>query len=218
MLPDLKSEISATPLQKKADEKIITRIPPKKWITWLIISYGFEGLDYIITGTFIVAIADQTKSIRFNSAIIWIVVGFAAIFSCIIWSTLAKKWGYVKTLVIAMFLQAVGIALPVFSLTETSFIISALLFGGTFMGITTIATTLGRLINPMNSSKIIGILTAVYALGQMIGPTIGGIVVHYTKSFQLVLHGAAFIVFLGGMLLVSGIRFERRKNKMESSA
>ncbi|MBL5768757.1 MFS transporter [Heyndrickxia sporothermodurans] len=112
----------------KKDEQIkITNAPPIKWLPWLIIAYGLEGLGYIVTGTFIVSIADKTSLLSIDSAIIWIVVGLGAIPSCIIWSTLAKKWGFVKTLVFSMILQSIGIALPVFWLTQSSLVISALL-------------------------------------------------------------------------------------------
>ncbi|MFB7304246.1 YbfB/YjiJ family MFS transporter [Heyndrickxia sporothermodurans] len=197
----------------KKDEQIkITNAPPIKWLPWLIIAYGLEGLGYIVTGTFIVSIADKTSLLSIDSAIIWIVVGLGAIPSCIIWSTLAKKWGFVKTLVFSMILQSIGIALPVFWLTQSSLVISALLFGATFMGITTLATTLARQMVPKNSSRIIGYLTAFYAAGQMIGPTIAGILLSYTQSFNSALIGAASVVFIGAMLLVSGIRYDRIPN------
>ncbi|MEC1695099.1 YbfB/YjiJ family MFS transporter, partial [Schinkia azotoformans] len=183
-----------------------------KWLPWLIIAYGLEGLGYIVTGTFIVSIADKTSIFSIDPAIVWMVVGLGAIPSCIIWSTLAKKWGFVKSLIFSMILQSIGIALPVFWLSQSSLIISALLFGATFMGITTLATTLARQMSPSNSSRIIGYLTAIYAVGQMIGPTIAGILLSYTQSFNTALIGAASVVFIGAMLLVSGIRFDRMPN------
>jgi MFS family permease len=191
---------------------VITHAPPLKWLPWLIIAYGLEGLGYIVTGTFIVSIAEKTSIFSIDSAFVWMVVGLGAIPSCIVWSTLAKKWGFVKSLIFSMILQSLGIALPVFWLTQSSLIISALLFGATFMGITTLATTLARQIIPKNSSRIIGYLTAIYAAGQMIGPTIAGILLSYTQSFNSALIGAASVVFIGSVLLVSGIRFDRMPN------
>lgn len=200
---------SSNTMIKKDEQLIITQAPPLKWLPWLIAAYGLEGLGYIVTGTFIVSIAGKNPIFSIDPTFVWMVVGLGAIPSCIIWSTLAKKWGVVKTLVFSMILQSIGIALPVFWLTQFSFIISALLFGGTFMGITTLATTLARQMNPSNSSRIIGYLTATYAAGQMIGPTIAGILSSYTQSFNAALIGAASVVFIGAVLLVSGIRFDR---------
>ena len=202
----------------KKDEQIVstqtvsTQAPPLKWLPWLIFAYGLEGLGYIVTGTFIVSIAEKTSIFSVDPAVVWMVVGLGAIPSCIIWSNLAKKWGFVKSLVISMMLQSIGIALPVFWLTPSSLIISALLFGATFMGITTVATTLARQMSPSNSSRIIGYLTAVFAAGQMIGPAIAGILLSYTESFNTALIGAASVVLTGSLLLVSGIRFDRMPN------
>ncbi|WP_407270360.1 YbfB/YjiJ family MFS transporter [Radiobacillus sp. PE A8.2] len=194
---------------KKDEQQINTQVPPLKWLPWLITAYGLEGLGYIVTGTFIVSIAEKSPTFSIDPSFVWMVVGLGAIPSCIIWSTLAKKSGFVRTLLFSMILQSIGIALPVFWLTQASFIISALLFGATFMGITTLATTLARQMSPSNSSRIIGYLTATYAAGQMIGPTIAGILSSYTQSFNSALISAASVVFIGGLLLVSGIRFDR---------
>jgi predicted MFS family arabinose efflux permease len=196
-------------IMKKDAQVVIAQVPPLKWLPWLIIAYGLEGLGYIVTGTFIVSFAEKSATFSRDPAFVWMVVGLGAIPSCIVWSTLAKKWGFVKSLVFSMTLQALGIALPVLWLSQTSLIISALVFGATFMGITTLATTLARQMNPQNSSRIIGYLTAIYAVGQMIGPTIAGILSTYTQSYNSALIGAACVVLIGAVLLVSGIRYDQ---------
>lgn len=195
------------------DEQVeVTQVPPLKWLTWLMVAYGLEGLGYIVTGTFIVSIAENTSIYRIDSSFVWMVVGLGAIPSCIIWSTLAKKQGFVKSLIFSMILQALGIALPVFWLSQTSLMVSALLFGATFMGITTLATTLARQMSPTNSSRIIGYLTAIYAVGQMTGPTIAGVLASFTQSYNAALIGAASVVLIGAIFLIGGIRIDRSPN------
>ncbi|PFO02319.1 MFS transporter [Bacillus sp. AFS076308] len=198
-------------------QEIITQSPPNKWLIWLIIAYGLEGLGYIVTGTFIVSIAEKTSYFQKGATLVWMMVGLAAIPSCLIWSILAKKCGFVKSLVFAMALQSLGMVMPAFWISKTSFILSALLFGATFMGITTLATTLGRQMNPSNSSRTIGILTAIYAIGQLIGPTLAGILSSSTHNFNTALIGASSVVLIGAGLLLNGIQFERRsKGKLIS--
>ncbi|NEU32058.1 YbfB/YjiJ family MFS transporter [bacterium LRH843] len=183
---------------------------PVTWLPWLIAAYGLEGLGYIVTGTFIVAIAAETPSFQGDATFVWMVVGLAAIPSCILWSSLAKKWGFVKPLLLAMTLQSIGIAMPALWLSQSGLIISAILFGATFMGITTLTTTFARQMNPSNSSRIIGYLTAVYAVGQMIGPTIAGMLASVTHDYHAALLGAAAAVLLGAAFLLKGIRFEKK--------
>ncbi len=196
--------------ERGANKEQARQVPPQKWILWLTIAYGLEGFGYIITGTFIVLIADSIPDFNGNATIVWLVVGLAAIPSCIIWSTLANKWGFVKSLIVAMVLQAIGIVFPVFLMSKTGLVISAILFGATFMGITAIVTTLARHMYPANSSRVIGSLTAVYAVGQMIGPTIAGLLAAITNNFDGALLFAASVILLGSVLLVNGIHFERK--------
>ncbi|TKI63137.1 YbfB/YjiJ family MFS transporter [Lysinibacillus varians] len=195
--------------EKTSKQESALWVPPLKWIPWLIVAYGLEGLGYIVTGTFIVSIAKEIPSFHGDATVVWMVVGLAAIPSCIIWSELAKKIGFVKSLVLAMTLQAFGIALPALWVSQIGVVLSALLFGATFMGITTLATTLARQMSPFNSSRIIGILTSIYAGGQMIGPSIAGIISTATQNYDAVLLGAASVVLVGAGLLLTGIRFEK---------
>ncbi|MED3891893.1 YbfB/YjiJ family MFS transporter [Peribacillus frigoritolerans] len=204
-------------VKKKNKQDMIVKVPPTKWLIWLIIAYGLEGLGYIVTGTFIVSIAEKTSYFHNGATLVWMMVGLAAIPSCLIWSLLAKKWGYIKSLVLAMALQSLGIAMPVFWMSKTSFVISALLFGATFMGITTLATTVGREMNPSDSSRTIGILSAIYALGQLIGPTLAGVLSSFTHDFNAAFFGAACVVFFGAILLLSGIHFENNPNIRNSA-
>jgi predicted MFS family arabinose efflux permease len=197
-------------VELKNKENNFAVVPPTKWLLWLIIAYGLEGLGYIVTGTFIVSIAEKTPSFHNDATLVWMMVGLAAIPSCLIWSILAKKWGFVKSLVLAMALQSLGMAMPAFWVSKTSFIISALLFGATFMGITTLATTLGRQINPSNSSRTIGILTAIFAIGQLIGPILSGVLSSFTHNFNTALIGASTVVLIGAGMLLNGIQFERK--------
>ncbi|WP_259345543.1 YbfB/YjiJ family MFS transporter [Priestia aryabhattai] len=204
----LKDETSNSTQNKK--KGIPAYGPPTKWIPWLIIAYGLEGLGYIVTGTFIISIAGQIPNFNGDATFIWMIVGLAAIPSCIIWSSLAKKMGFVKCLVVAMLLQAFGIVVPVLLMTKIGLIVSALLFGATFMGITTLATTLASRINPKNSSRIIGYLTAIYAAGQMIGPLLAGHLASASHNYNSALIGAAIVVLIGALFLLSGIRFDNK--------
>ena len=64
---------------KKDEKVVVTQVPPLKWLPWLIIAYGLEGLGYIVTGTFIVSIAEKTSNFSSDPTFVWMVVGLGAI-------------------------------------------------------------------------------------------------------------------------------------------
>lgn len=168
--------LPTTPINPKVKIKNTTII------YWIYAAYFLEGLGYIITGTFIVNVAKNTPTIHFDSSLIWGIVGVTAIPSCILLIRLAEKFGYSKVLSLALLLQAIGIVLPAISVTNWSFLMSASLFGFTFMGITALANAIVK----QKNISAIGTLTALYALGQIIGPAIAGILLdskHFSSAF-----------------------------------
>lgn len=195
--------------QNGSTAKASLKAPPTTWMKWLIIAYSLEGLGYIVTGTFIVAIAEESTSFHGDAAFVWFVVGVAAIPSCIVWSKLAQRYGYVRILLISMLFQGLGIILPAFATNTITLYTSAFIFGATFMGITTVATTLARQILPVNSHQILGYLTAGYALGQMLGPSLAGALANYTNSYQYAIFGATVVVVVGALCLIGGLKYEK---------
>lgn len=197
--------------QKPSQTVASQKVPSTTWMKWLILAYSLEGLGYIVTGTFIVSIAEESTNFHGDASFVWFVVGIAAMPSCIISSKLAQRYGYVRTLLISMLFQGLGIVLPAFATNTMTLYTSAFIFGATFMGITTVATTLARQILPVNSHQILGYLTAGYALGQMLGPSLAGAIANYTNSYQYALFGATTIVIVGALCLISGLKYEKEK-------
>jgi predicted MFS family arabinose efflux permease len=167
----------------------------------LFAAYFLEGIGYIVTGTFLVAIVDGTPGLRGIGADAWIVVGLAVIPSVAVWAKLAGRAGYARALAGAYALQAVGIALPIAGGAGAAFA-SAVLFGGTFAGITALTLALAGHLAPKRSARIIGMLTAVFGVGQMIGPVLAGFIVSRAQDFTPALTAASALVLTGGVLMV----------------
>jgi predicted MFS family arabinose efflux permease len=166
----------------------------------LFAAYFLEGIGYIVTGTFLVAIVDGTPGLRGIGADVWIVVGLAVIPSVALWANLAGRVGYARSLAGAYVLQAVGIALPIAGGAGAAFA-SAVLFGGTFAGITALTLALAGHLTPRHSARIIGMLTAVFGVGQMIGPVLAGFIVSRAQDFTPALTAASALVLTGGVLM-----------------
>jgi predicted MFS family arabinose efflux permease len=170
----------------------------------LLVAYLCEGAGYIVTGTFLVALLAGQPDLQLDRAVFWIAVGLAAAPSTVLCSLLARRFGGVPTLIAAHLVQAVGIALPAVSQGLASALLSAVLFGATFMGITALTLTVGAANAGPNRARIIGLLTAAFGLGQAVGPTAAGMIAARTGSFDLALVAAAAVVTLGAAILAAG--------------
>jgi predicted MFS family arabinose efflux permease len=176
-------------------------LPRSPRFTRLVASYGLEGFGYIITGTFMVAAATATVGPAGASGA-WVVAGCAALPSAFLWSTAARRWGRLKPLVVAYFLQAAGIVLPSALPGVAPLVLGALLYGGTFMGIVTLALSEGASFAPAARARIVGFMTGVYGVGQIVGPAVAGHFSARTGSYHMaVLIAAAAVVTAGAVLL-----------------
>ena len=176
----------------------------RNYFPWLVVAYGCEGLGYIITGTFLVAMAAKMPTLHGFAAYCWVVVGLAALPSCMLWAYLAHRWGDIPALVAAYLLQALGVILPVILPTALGVYLGAFLFGGTFMGITTLGTTLGRKLRPRDSSKAIGLMTGIYGIGQIVGAGGAGLLASRTGGFGVPVMVASVVIFVGAVILLIG--------------
>ena len=168
----------------------------------LTLAYFLEGLGYIVTGTFMVAVFRASPALMPYAGHIWLIAGAAAVPSCLFWTLLAARTGFARALAVAMLLQALGIALPVMTGNGIAAIASAILFGGTFMGIATLAVAFGRHLAPQDAARAIGMLTASFGVGQIIGPLAGAALEEAGGGFAWPLIAAASVVALGALLLL----------------
>ncbi|MBB3748883.1 MFS family permease [Mycolicibacterium sp. BK634] len=148
-----------------ADER--TR-PPHRIFTLLAASYTLEGVGYIIAGTFLVAAVAQDAPHWLGGAT-WLVVGLATVPSAALWAALSSRWSHSWLLVTALCVQAAGIAIAGVFGGVAAALIGAVLFGGTFIGISTLALAAARL---LRYPRAVALLTAGYSVGQILGPVV----------------------------------------------
>ena len=172
---------------------------------WLMAAYFCEGFGYIISGTFIVSFLQGQSGFFSSGPVAWTMVGLAASVSIPVFHQLSKRLHLLHVLIIAHFMQGLGILLPVLSSHWLCVIAGAVLFGGTFMGIVALTLSIGKALKPGQSQKVIGMLTAIYGVGQILGPLVSGILSKNTGDFVSVLVMSALVVILGGFILIAGV-------------
>jgi MFS family permease len=145
-----------------------SRLRTHRWFSALFACYFLEGVGYIIAGTFLVAAIDQTSPGWIGSGA-WVLVGLAAVPSSAFWAWLSRRWSRPDLLFAALVVQAIGIALPAVIGGAAAAVISAALFGATFLGIATVALAAGA---HLQFPRSVALLTAGYSVGQVLGPLV----------------------------------------------
>jgi MFS family permease len=159
-----------------------------RWFSALLACYSLEGVGYIIAGTFLVAAIEQTSPGWIGSGA-WVLVGLAAVPSSAFWAWLSRRWSRPDLLLAALLVQAVGIALPAVLGGVAAAVISAALFGATFLGIATIALAAGA---HLQFPRSVALLTVGYSVGQILGPLIVTPLLHH--GYHLALLVAAVVI------------------------
>ncbi|GEP83606.1 major facilitator superfamily permease [Staphylococcus piscifermentans] len=197
-------------------DKTAHRLNPK-FMRWFSIAYFCEGAGYIITGTFLVAIIKSIPTFSEYAALSWMFVGLGAIPSTVVWSLIAEKLDYSKATYMAFGLQIISVCLPVLSHNIASLIISSLLFGSTFLGLTTLFMSKGQMLmfQTGSQSNFIATLTVIYSVGQMIAPFVSGYLIGESGNYNSALLFATAILVLG---LISSWLSYRALQKEEGTA
>jgi hypothetical protein len=159
----------------------------------LFAGYTLEGIGYIVAGTFLVAAVAQHSPGRLGGAA-WLVVGLAVIPSAMLWDRLAERFSRPALLTVALMLQAGGIALACAS-GAVAALLGAVLFGGTFIGVSTLALAEGRV---LGVRAAVALLTAGYSAGQIVGPLL--VTPLLDNGFHHALMAGAIVVSVAGLV------------------
>ncbi len=166
-----------------------------------MIAYGLFGFGYIITATFISTIVRASPALTNIEPIIWVVVGLGAIPSVSLWNWVSRRIGIYWSFSLACLVEAIGVAISVLPENELAVILSAILLGGTFVGITALGLGIAGELSRGNPRQGIALVTAFFALGQMIGPTFAGYTYAFDDSFLVPSLSASFaLVIAAGMV------------------
>jgi predicted MFS family arabinose efflux permease len=169
-------------------------------LTLIIVAYGLFGFGYVITATFLVAIVRLTNEIRLLEPWIWMLFGLASIPSITVWRRLGERIGLMNAFAAACIVEAIGVAASVEWVTISGVCLSAILLGGTFMGITALGLMIARDLAADQSQRAVGRMTASFGVGQMVGPTLAGFLFEQFGSFR-----AASLVAVAALIVSAGL-------------
>ena len=186
--------------------------PARASLAGLAAAHGLFGFGYVITATFLVTIVRETAAIRPLEPWIWVLVGVATIPSVPLWQRLGQRIGLLKAYAVACLVEAVGVALSVEWTSIAGICISAVLLGGTFMGLTALGLMSARELSGGRPQRAIGLTTATFGLGQMIGPAVAGILSEISGSLR-----AASLLAAGALMIAALLAYVTARMQNGSS-
>lgn len=189
-------EVKQNVIKHKFD---ITLFSP--FVILLIIAYFTEGVGFVVQATFLPDIINSLEGLQGYGSFTWTLVGLAGIPSCIIWMTLAHKFGSVNIIIIAMLTQIVGILISALTTNVYLNLFSGVLYGGTFVGLVALFMNLGGKLAGKNPVVLMGAFTTSYGIGQVMAPLYSVKLIDIYGNYDSSLYLTAFIVFLGVILL-----------------
>jgi hypothetical protein len=170
-------------------------------------AYGLAGFGYIITATFLPVIARQAMPGSPWLDLFWPIFGIGVMAGAAIASRIRGPGDQRLRLAACYFVQALGILTGLWSPTPAGFAIGSLLLGLPFTAITFFALQEVRRLRPASPSGLTGLITALYGLGQIVGPPLATALLARTadtaRGFAPSLEIAAGALLLGAVVFAS---------------
>ncbi|MGP9663789.1 YbfB/YjiJ family MFS transporter [Halomonas sp. AOP22-C1-8] len=176
--------------------------PSRTFMRLMLPAYFCAGYGYVINATFIVTIVEREPLLAGAGNWTFAVVGLAAAPAVMLWDLVARRIGYLGALVVAMSIQAVGIVLPAISSNLVVVLLSAVLYGGTFLGCVSLVLTMAGRLYPASPARLMGQMTLAYGAAQIFAPALTGVLAEASGHYTVGLWLAGGFVTLGAVLLV----------------
>ncbi len=170
----------------------------------LALAYGLAGLGYIVTATFLPVIARQALPGSPFLDMFWPLLGLGVMVGALL-STRVPLTGDLRHLLAGCyFIQALSIAVSLWSPTLPGFVFGSFVLGIPFTALTFFAMQEVRRLRPHSATSYMGLLTAVYGVGQIAGPPMVAVMLRRTATveagFTLSLEIAVGALLLGAVI------------------
>lgn len=174
------------------------------------LAYGLAGFGYIITATFLPVIARAALPGSPWIDLFWPLFGLGVVVGALLATRIRGVTDLRWLLVAAYLMQASGIAIGLWQPSLAGFALGSLLLGLPFTALTFFAMQEARRLWPAAAASYMGLITALYGLGQILGPAWVAVLLQRSRStaegFDLALETAAAALLAGAALYAALIR------------
>lgn len=154
-------------------------------LRWSLAAFFLFGLGYISYMTFILAYYHALGRTDAELTLFWALLAFASVASAWVWRSLLDRSRGGQALVTLLVVLTAGATLPLLSDTLLAMVLSAILFGGTFLSVIAAMTVLMRkALLPHQWALGMTVSTTVFAVGQTAGPLIAGALADRSGGLQ----------------------------------
>ena len=137
--------------------------------------YAMFGVGYIGYMTFVIALLKEQGASGSDITVFYALLGLAVLASSRIWARMLDRYKGGQVLTLLCVLLGLATVLPALTSAWPVIIASGMLFGGVFLSLVASTTALVRHNLPqMAWAKGISAFTIVFAVGQIVGPTMVG--------------------------------------------
>jgi predicted MFS family arabinose efflux permease len=163
--------------------------------------YFMFGVGYIGYMTFVIALLKQQGMSAELITLFYTLLGLAVVASSRVWAGMLDRFKGGESLAILNALLGAVTILPALTSAAPIVFISGIVFGGVFLSAVASTTALVRHNLPQESwSAGISAFTTVFALGQIIGPTVVGWIADGPAGLERGLIASAVALFIGAGL------------------
>jgi predicted MFS family arabinose efflux permease len=188
--------LHAPPAVRAATQRFVWRP-----LAFALAAYLCFGLGYIGYMTFIVTLLREQGLAAGTVTLFYGLLGVAVIASSWLWAGLLQRWRGGGVLALSNALLVVATVLPVLSPSVPAALASGLLFGAVFLQVVAATTALVRHNLPAAAWPAgIAAFTIVFAAGQIVGPTLVGLVADSAGGLLRGLTFSAGALALGALL------------------
>lgn len=176
----------------------------------LAIAYGLAGFGYIITATFLPVIARAALPSSVWLDLFWPLFGVGVMAGALLSTRVPLRLDMRWLLAACYLVQALGIGMSLISPSPVGFAIGSALLGLPFTAITFFGVQELRRLRPQQTASYIGLLSATYGIGQVLGPQLVHALLarsaNVATGFTLSLEIAVGSLLLGAALYVLLVR------------
>ena len=173
------------------------------WRQWSagLLGYGLFGVGYIGYMTFVVALLREQGATSFEITFFYAMLGLAVVLSSRLWAGLLNHYRGGQALALLNALLSVATIIPAITSALPMMMLSGLLFGAVFLSIVASTTAMVKHnLPPTSWASGISAFTVVFAIGQIVGPTVVGWIADGPGGLQRGLFFSAAALLLGALI------------------